>query len=126
LNLSTDDSTQVNIGFTERAGKVLVAVRTPDHELAQALRTDLSDLVGRLESKGFKTETSTPSLAHQEGVPVQSSNSNSGSNQPQHPGPGNGGGQQRQRQNGSTQRQKARWAAQLKEKTSANEPRSES
>jgi len=126
LNLSTDDSTQVNIGFTERAGKVLVAVRTPDHELAQSLRTDLSDLVGRLESKGFKTETWTPSLAHQEGVPVQSSNSNSASNQPQHPGPGDGGGQQRQRQNGSTQRQKARWAAQLKERTSANEPRSES
>jgi len=126
LNLSTDDSTQVNIGFTERAGKVLVAVRTPDHELAQSLRTDLSDLVGRLESKGFKTETWTPSLARQECVPVRSSNSNSGSNQAQHSGPGNGSGQQRQRQNGSTQRQKARWSAQLKETTSANEPRSES
>jgi hypothetical protein len=126
LNLSTDDSTQVNIGFTERAGKVLVAVRTADHELAQSLRTDLGDLVGRLEGKGFKTETWTPSIARQEAVPLQSSNTNSGFNPPQHPGSGNRGGQQRQRQDGSTQRQKARWAAQIEKTISANEPRSES
>ena len=126
LNLSTDDSTQVNIGFTERAGKVLVAVRTADHELAQSLRTDLGDLVGRLEGKGFKTETWTPSIAHQEAVPLQSANTNSGFNPPQHPGSGNRGGQQRQRQDGSTQRQKARWAAQIEKTISANEPRSES
>jgi len=126
LNLSTNDSTQVNIGFTERAGKVLVAVRTPDHELAQSLRTDLGNLVGRLEAKGFKTETWTPALSHAaEGTPAQFSNSNTGFNQPQHSGPGSGGGQQRQGQNGSTQRQKARWAAQLKKTISADEDRSE-
>jgi hypothetical protein len=126
LNLSSNDSTQVNIGFTERAGKVLVAVRTPDTDLAQSLRTDLGDLVGRLEAKGFKTETWTPALAHAaEAAPSQFSNSNAGFNQPQHSGPGSGGGQQRQGQNGPTQRQKARWAAQLKETISADENRSE-
>ena len=125
FNLSTDDSTQVNIGFTERAGKVLVAVRTTDHELTQSLRTDLGDLVGRLEGKGFKTETWIPAVAHQEAVPLQSSNSNTGFNQPLHSGPGNGGGQQRQGQNNSTQRQKERWAAQLDETISADEARSE-
>jgi hypothetical protein len=126
LNLSADDSTQVNIGFTERAGKVLVAVRTTDRELTQSLQTNLGDLVGRLESKGFKTETWMPSFAHQEAAPLQSSNSNTGFNQPHHSGPGNGGGQQRQGQNNSTQRQKERWAAQLVETISANEARSES
>jgi hypothetical protein len=126
LNLSTDDSTQVNIGFTERAGKVLVAVRTTDHALTQSLRTDLGDLVGRLEGKGFKTETWIPAVVHQEAVPLRSSNSNSGFNQPQHSGPGNGGGQQRQGQNNSTQRQKERWAAQLDTTISADEARSES
>ena len=105
---------------------MLVAVRTADHELAQSLRTDLGDLVGRLEGKGFKTETWTPSIAHQEAVPLQSANTNSGFNPPQHPGSGNRGGQQRQRQDGSTQRQKARWAAQIEKTISANEPRSES
>jgi hypothetical protein len=126
LKLSTDDSTQVNIGLTERAGKVLVAVRTSDHELAQSLQTGLGDLVGRLESKGFKTETWLPAVTHQEAVPLQSSNSNTDLNQPQHSGPGNGGGQQRQGQNSSTQRQKERWAAQLDETISADEARSES
>jgi hypothetical protein len=126
LNLSTDDSTQVNIGFTERAGKVLVAVRTTDHELTQSLRTDLGDLVGRLEGKGFKTETWIPAVAHQEAVPLQSSNSNTGFNQPQHSSPGNGGGQQRQGQNNSAPRQRQRWAAQLDETISADKARSES
>ena len=126
LKLSTDDSTQVNIDLTERAGKVLVAVRTSDHELAQSLQTGLGDLVGRLESKGFKTETWLPAVTHQEAVPLQSSNSNADLNQPQHSGPGNGGGQQRQGQNSSTQRQKERWAAQLDETISADEVRSES
>ena len=125
LKLATDDSTQVNIGLTERAGKVLVAVRASDHELAQSLQTGLGDLVGRLESKGFKTETWLPAVTHQEAVPLQSSNSNTDLNQPQHSGPGNGSGQQRQGQNSSTQRQKERWAAQLDETISADEARSE-
>ena len=126
LNLSTDDSTQVNIGVTERAGKVLVAVRTLDHELAQSLQTDLGDLVGRLESKGFKTETWIPAVAHQEAAPLQSSNSNTSFNQPQHSSAGNGGGQQSQGRNNSTQRQKERWAAQLDETISGDQARSES
>ena len=126
LKLSTDDSTQVNVNLTERAGKVLVAVRTPDHELAQSLQTDLGDLVGRLESKGFKTETWIPAAAHQ-AVPLsQSSNSNTGFGQSQHSGSGNGGAQQRQGQNSSNQRQKARWASQLEQTMSSNETRSES
>ncbi len=124
LNLSTDDSNRVNIGLTERAGKVLVAVRTSDHELAQSLQTDLGDLVGRLESKGFKTESWIPAAAHQ-AMPLQASNTTTGFGQSQHAGAGNGGSQQRQKQNGSPQRQKARWAAQLEKTVSSNQARSE-
>ena len=125
LKLSTDDTTRVNVDLTERAGKVLVAVRATDHEIAQSLQTDLGDLVGRLESKGFKTETWIPTAAHPVAVASHPSNSNPRFGQPQHSSSGNGGGQQRQGQNGSNQRQQARWTAEMKQTVSANEVRSE-
>jgi hypothetical protein len=124
LNLSTDDSTQVHIGLTERAGQVLVAVRTPDHELAQSLQTNLGDLIGRLDGKGIKTESWIPAVARQDAALPQSSNSNTSSNQPQS-GPWYGSGQQRQGQNSSNRRQKARWATQLQETISTDEARSQ-
>jgi hypothetical protein len=127
LKLSTDDSTRVNLDLIEKAGKVQVTVRTPDHELAKSLQTDLGDLIGRLESKGFKTESWIPPTIHQAATPAQSTNSNGGFNQPQHSGAGQGGGQQqRHQQNGSNQRQQARWTAQMEETLSADEARSES
>jgi hypothetical protein len=127
LKLSTDDSTRVNLDLTEKAGKVQITVRTPDHELAKSLQTDLGDLIGRLEGKGFKTESWIPVSVHQTAAPSQSSSSNNGFGQPQHSGGGQGGGQQRNQQNGSNQRQQARWAAQIEETLSADEKaRSES
>jgi hypothetical protein len=124
LNLSTDDSTQVHIGLSERAGQVLVAVRTPDHELAQSLQTNLGDLIGRLDGKGIKTESWIPAVARQDAALPQSSNSNTSFNQPQS-GPWYGSGQQRQGQNSSNRRQKARWATQLQETISTDEARSQ-
>jgi hypothetical protein len=115
LKLSTDDTTRVIVDLTERAGKVLVAVRTTDHEIAQSLQMDLCDLVGRLESRGFKTETWVPATAHPVTLSSQPSNSNTRFDQPQHSGSGNGGGQQQQSQNGSNQRQHARWTAEMKQ-----------
>src|SRR5205807_7877028 len=126
LNLSTDDSTRVNLDLIEKAGKVQITVRTPDHELAKSLQTDLGDLIGRLEGRGFKTESWVPATVHQATAPPQSTNSNDGFGQPQHSGGGQGGGQQRHQQNGSNQRQQARWTAQIEETLSANEARSNS
>jgi hypothetical protein len=116
----------VNLDLIEKAGKVQVTVRTPDHELAKALQTDLGDLIGKLESKGFKTESWIPAAVHQTAAPAQSSTSNGGFGQQQHSGAGQGGWQQRHQQNGSNQKQQARWTAQIEETLSANEARSES
>jgi hypothetical protein len=126
LKLSTDDSTRVNLDLIEKSGKVQVTVRTPDHELAKSLQTDLGDLIGRLESRGFKTESWIPAAVHQAAVSAQSTNSNGGFGQPQQSGAGQGGGQQHHQRNGSNQRQQARWTAQIQETLSANEARSES
>ena len=126
LKLSTDDSTRVILDLIEKAGKVQLTVRTPDHELAKSLQTDLGDLIGRLESKGFKTESWIPAAVHQAAAPAQSTTSNGGFGAPQHSGAGQGGGQQRNSHHGSNQRQQARWTAQVDETMSADEARSES
>jgi hypothetical protein len=126
LKLSIDDSTRVSLDLIEKAGKVQVTVRTPDHELAKSLQADLGDLIGRLESKGFKTASWIPSTIHQAATPLQPTNLTGGFDQPQHSGAGQSGGQQRHQQNGSNQRQQARWTAQMEETLSADEVRSES
>jgi hypothetical protein len=125
LKLTTDDSTRVSLDLIEKAGKVQITVRTPDHELAKSLQTDLGDLIGRLEGKGFKIESWIPATVHQAAAPSPSSDSNNGFGQPRHSGAGQGG-QQRHQQNGSNQRQQARWTAQIEETLSADEARSES
>jgi hypothetical protein len=49
----------VNLRFVERGGEIHVSVRTSDLGLAQDLRGGLSDLTGRLEHAGIRTEIST-------------------------------------------------------------------
>ena len=121
------DSTRVNVEVSERAGKIQVSVRTPDHELTRSLQTELGELVGRLESKGFKTETWVPPVTHGP-LPPQGANSGSATGQEQSgdSASGRGSGEQRQGQNDSNQRQQGRWAAALEKTLSATETRSES
>ena len=51
---------RVDVRLTERSGEVLVAVRTPDPQLAGSLREDLPVLSSRLEQAGFRAETWHP------------------------------------------------------------------
>ena len=124
LKLTGDDSSKVTVDLSDRAGKVQVSVRTADPELAKSLRGDLGDLVGRLESKGFKTEAWVPTASrHMPGAaPEQSGSSNSQGGE-RHTGSGTDQRQGRQGQNGSNQRQQARWMAQLDETLSTEETR---
>jgi hypothetical protein len=124
LKLEGPDSQKVDILLTDRAGRVDVAVRTADRQLAKSLQGDLGDLVGRLENKGFKTEAWVPAASHAVAAPVASGKPASGQGQPGQSGSG-AGQQQRQGQNGSNQRQQPRWAAQLDETLSADEMRKE-
>ncbi|MGH7867776.1 MAG: hypothetical protein ACREP9_09155, partial [Candidatus Dormibacteraceae bacterium] len=61
LRLPMGNSPTVDLRISERAGAVHVAVRTQDTDLARSLRSDIGELVGRLDRKGFETETWTPS-----------------------------------------------------------------
>jgi hypothetical protein len=48
---------RVDVRLSERSGEVHVAVRTPDPQLAGALRDDLPRLSDHLEASGFRAET---------------------------------------------------------------------
>jgi len=55
-----EGETSVDIRMAERGGEIRVTVHTPDHELANSLRVDLPDLVGKLRQSGFQAEAWRP------------------------------------------------------------------
>jgi hypothetical protein len=123
LKLTVEESSRVSVELNERAGKVQVAVRTADQDLARSLRADLGDLVGKLEAKGFKTEAWIPAVSHNLANVPEQSGSRSTSAGEQHSGAGMGQHQERHGQNGSNHRQQARWQAQLEKILSTEETR---
>ena len=60
-----DGQRSVDIRMAERAGEIHVMVHTPDRDLANSLRGDLPDLVGKLRQSGFQAETWRPAPAQQ-------------------------------------------------------------
>ncbi|MGA2574923.1 MAG: hypothetical protein ABSH24_02760 [Bryobacteraceae bacterium] len=62
LHLADGDSS-VDIRMAERAGEIRVTVHTPDRDLANSLRADLPDLVGKLRQTGFQAEAWRPAAA---------------------------------------------------------------
>jgi hypothetical protein len=60
MRLVQPESPSVDIRVVDRAGGVRVAVRTADTDLAQHLQSGLSDLVHRLERRGFEAEVWAP------------------------------------------------------------------
>lgn len=117
-------SAQVDVQVAERAGRVQVAVRTADPDLAKSLQSNLGDLMGHLEEQGFRTEAWTPATAQQDGSPVRET-SNSANSRSFADNPGFSGGQQnsQQGQRESNQRQPGRWKAQLEETSPASTTR---
>jgi hypothetical protein len=112
------DTANVDVQVAQRAGKVQVAVRTTDQDLAKSLQTNLGELVGRLEDKGFRTEAWTPAAAQHPPAAVRDPSSLAHSqNQSNDSGPW--GGHQRQGQQESNQRQRGRWKTQVEEMLSA-------
>ena len=60
VKVSHTEMPNVDIRLSDRGGKILVSVRSESPELAQSLRSDLGELVGRLEHRGYQAETSVP------------------------------------------------------------------
>jgi hypothetical protein len=119
LRLATA-SANVDVQVTQRAGKVQVAVRASDQDLAKSLQINLGELMGHLEDKGFRTETWNP-IAEQHGSSAVKEPANSANSQSQSDDAGSKGGQpgQRQGQQESNHRQPGRWKTQIDETLSA-------
>jgi len=125
FQLATAGTSKVNVLFTEKDGKVDVAVRTPDRELAKSLQTDLGDLVDRLGHSGFKTETWIPGAHPASGAMGESPGSGSRQGDPNHSGSWAGGRQNPQEQDQSDGRPRPHWLSQLEETLSEEGSRSE-
>jgi hypothetical protein len=60
-----DGQNNVDIRMTERAGEIRVTVHTPDGSLANSMRSELPDLVGKLRQTGYQAETWRPAAPPQ-------------------------------------------------------------
>jgi hypothetical protein len=111
---SSTAASNVDVQLAERAGKVQVAVRTADQDLARSLQGNLGELVSRLEEKGFKTDAWTPATAQHGGLTVRQS-STSGESQNNSDRSGSQGGQSDSsgQQQSDRRQQGRRWPADL-------------
>lgn len=91
LRLTDKDQGSVQVRLSERAGELHVSVRTPDAGLTRGLRDGLSDLVGRLETSGYRAETWQPAGGNASNSHDQSHDSSSRGGQ-QQSGSGSGDG----------------------------------
>ncbi len=122
FQLAGAGANKVNVLFTEKDGKVDVAVRTPDLDLARSLQSDLGDLVDRLDHSGYKTVAWIPSSAHPTAAAAGwSSGSGGDQNDSKHSGSWAGERQSQDGQNQSGQRPRPHWFEQLQETLSAEE-----
>ena len=114
LNLAGSGSAGVAVQLRERAGRIEVAVRSGDPQLAKSLQSGLGDLVTRLENQGFKTQAWVPAAARQTAAAASSWESAPSQQQQEHSGTGNGN-QQRQAQGDSNQRRQPRPSARFED-----------
>lgn len=111
-----DNVNRVDIQVVERAGNLRVAVRTADQDLNKSLQTNLGELVGRFEAKGYKTETWIPAAGspHSSAPMMETANNPQQQSQDQSDPTGSWSGQQQQQgHRESDQRQQARWMTQF-------------
>ena len=72
---------KVEVRVVQQSGELRIAVRTPDSDLAHGLQQGLSDLVGRLQENGFRTEAWRPGGYTVQAAPASESRSSQSSSQ---------------------------------------------
>jgi hypothetical protein len=123
LNLAGSGSAGVAVQLRERAGRIEVAVRSGDSQLAKSLQSGLGDLVTRLENQGFKTQAWVPAAARQTSTAASSWESAPSQQQQGHSSAGNGN---QQRQGDSSQRRQPRPSARFEESMADEDARMKS
>ena len=72
---------KVEVRVVQQSGELRVAVRTGDSDLAHGLQQGLSDLVGRLQENGFRTEAWRPGGYTVQAAPASESRNSQSSSQ---------------------------------------------
>jgi hypothetical protein len=126
LKLADGASNQVEIQVLARAGKVEVAVRTADQELTKSLQTNLGELVGRMEERGYRTESWIPAAPPRASaaLPEPAASFGRSHDQAEHSGSWAGHKQQGQEQQESGRRQPL-WMTQFRETLDGEDERTE-
>jgi hypothetical protein len=113
VQTSSVSTSNVDVQLAERAGKVQVAVRTADQELAKSLQGNLGELVGRLQERGFKTDVWTPTSAPHGGLATREPSTSSESQNYSDRSGSQGGQPDSRGQPGSDQRRQGHWKAEF-------------
>ena len=102
VKVEGSEMANADVRLSDRGGKIVVSVRSQSPELAQSLRADLGDLVGRLENQGYRSDAIIP------GAGRASHNQPGAASARETLGPGADGGQSRQHRNHQEPRSRAR------------------
>ena len=81
FQVAQSGSQKVEVRVVQQSGELRVAVRTGDSDLAHGLQQGLSDLVGRLQENGFRTEAWRPGGSTIQATPVSESRTSQSSSQ---------------------------------------------
>jgi hypothetical protein len=122
LEVGQSANEKVLVRLVQQAGELRLAVRTDDAELTHGLQQGLSDLVGKLQENGYRTEAWKPVQAAMAPAPAaESQNTSNHSNQQDAPthsgGSQHDGGQRHQNQSNTP-----RWVEELESSLTSRTP----
>jgi hypothetical protein len=112
IQVAQPEAQKVEVRVVQQSGELRVAVRTGDSDLAHGLQQGLSDLVGRLQESGFRTEAWRPASAVQSTSVFETRSSQAASRNGDSQ-PNSGGSHPREDERRQGQSQRPRWVEEL-------------
>jgi len=113
LQVTQPGEQKVEVRIVQQSGELRVAVHTGDSDLAHGLQQGLSDLVGRLQETGFRTEAWYPGGTGVHSTPVVEARTNAGGSQNGDSQGNFGGSRQQEGERRQNQSQRPEWVEEL-------------
>lgn len=121
LQVAQPGDQKVEVRLVQQSGELRVAVRTGDSDLAHGLQQNLSDLVGRLQDNGFRTEAWRPGGSAVTSGPVLESRTTPGGSQKNDSQSYSGGSHQQPDDRRQSQSQRPAWVEELENSVAGGE-----
>jgi hypothetical protein len=120
IQVAQPGAQKVEVRVVQQSGELRVAVRTSDSDLAHGLQQGLSDLVGRLQESGFRSEAWRPGSAVQS-TPVFEPRSSHAASQNGDSQSNSGGSHQQEGERRQGQSQRPAWVEELENSINGEE-----